>query len=330
MVTYRGEELKGRIWQSESGRYRLRLWYLNEDIQKSFKTESEALECLKELNEDMKTKRVRICIVCGKSFIPSHGRTSMCSEACREKHKSQYMKKYLPKNSKPQVVSPPITKVCPVCNKTFIRPKKGLQIFCSKKCQRSAARIRNGVMPRGTKYKKTCKFCGAEFTTEERQQMFCNKVCSSKFYYLSRAKKHQPKKAEQETKNQYAVVKSVTPNRKIEKRLSRKTVLSRIVPVQVEGDLISLASFGDLKLPSEVPADATSVTLSIFTPKGLSESSIASIKNEFFSALHTSEADMRKKNVRAYFVFATTPREASAELKIATGKKSAWRPVCFD
>ena len=43
-------------------------------------------------------KNKRKCIICGKEFQPTNGRSQTCSEECRKQKKAKYDKKYLKQN----------------------------------------------------------------------------------------------------------------------------------------------------------------------------------------------------------------------------------------
>lgn len=100
----------------------------------------------------------RICIVCGRTFIPRHGNASMCSGECRDTRKGLWTPDGVPR-------------VCLTCGEEFV-PRHHLSRTCSPECasirgkeNRKIEQRRRREEQRGT---LLCIDCGAGFQRRPR------------------------------------------------------------------------------------------------------------------------------------------------------------------
>lgn len=121
-------------------------------------------------------KKMHICVVCGKEFIPKRYDSKVCSKECL-KHFSS--KKYPIKDK--------ISK-CLICGKEFIKVKSN-QKTCCRECG-DKFRLNNYKIKAENKesfkkerklYIKYCKYCGNEFNTFYNHQLFCCSNCYELF-----------------------------------------------------------------------------------------------------------------------------------------------------
>lgn len=133
--------------------------------------------------------KVKICPVCGKSFIPKEtGQRKYCSPECRK-----YANKHLTieRNEGPRVIR---TFTCRQCNKTvLVRDTKDNRYkFCCSHCEKLYWKHSDKPKQSATKRTFICEECGktVEVTsTLDRRRKFCSRDCALK-YTQSKKREH--------------------------------------------------------------------------------------------------------------------------------------------
>lgn len=107
----------------------------------------------------------KACTICGKSFTPKNRKQQCCSSECANKKAHESMKKYY---------------LCQHCGKPFWKPNAFRMKYCSTECQRAAYALSHPKKekPMPTVYKRTCPWCGKEFETTLKYQIYCNSTCT--------------------------------------------------------------------------------------------------------------------------------------------------------
>lgn len=120
-------------------------------------------------------KKVK-CPVCGKKFIPVHGRM-YCSHECLVKASNEKAKANRPVRS--------YTRKCLICGKEFTATSYQ-QVYCSDKCRvkRNNNKIREAIIARLYTTKK-CLHCGKEFVGTPREK-YCSASCRIRYNYLKK------------------------------------------------------------------------------------------------------------------------------------------------
>lgn len=121
-----------------------------------------------------KKREKKICLYCGKEFIPKdpwHSKGIFCSAECRGAYNSRYFEEKRPKF------------ICPVCGKEFTLPK-GLSWKTNRKyCSHSCAVKGENNPRRSEKVKKRCAYCGKEFhviPAKAKRAKYCSAKCKLK------------------------------------------------------------------------------------------------------------------------------------------------------
>lgn len=128
----------------------------------------------KKLREQQKQEKERFCIMCGKSLKGTKN-VKYC-ESCKEKLTLQRKQE----KEKNKVV---VTKVCPVCGKTFEPDvhygNRERQVYCSPECQLKANAIRQKekIAKNHKVYDRVCPVCGKHFKTEHGRKKYDNLTC---------------------------------------------------------------------------------------------------------------------------------------------------------
>jgi hypothetical protein len=122
----------------------------------------------------------RVCRVCGRVFLASHGSMRLCGEACRRERNRYHLAKCL------ATLRPgPARKQCVICGTAFLagkteaRPRQSKT--CSAKCQ--VALVARHAAQRWLKTKagrtRICVECGAPFRATDRPQLkTCSESCA--------------------------------------------------------------------------------------------------------------------------------------------------------
>ena len=106
-------------------------------------------------------KSERICVICGKEYLPKDKEQQCCSPECARVKSQRTQRKYYP---------------CHHCGQLFWKPNAFRMKYCSRECQ-SAARPKK-EKPAATIYKRVCAWCGEEFETTIPHKIYCNSECS--------------------------------------------------------------------------------------------------------------------------------------------------------
>lgn len=79
-----------------------------------------------------KTENGRVCLICGKQYVPRNARQKYCSTACnREAQRRKDAEKYYQK--KEAIGERQVIKICPICGKEF-STDKSFKLYCSPEC----------------------------------------------------------------------------------------------------------------------------------------------------------------------------------------------------
>ena len=128
----------------------------------------------KKLREQKKQEKERFCTMCGTSLKGT--RNVKYCESCKEKLAVQRKQE----KEKNKVV---VTKVCPICGKTFEPDvhygNRERQIYCSSECQLKAnsLRQREKTARNHKVYERICPVCGKHFKTEHGRKKYDTLIC---------------------------------------------------------------------------------------------------------------------------------------------------------
>ena len=103
----------------------------------------------------------KVCLLCGKSFVPEKPSVKYCSRECY--YKSRLVNR--------------VEKICPICGKKFsVERKFSAQRYCSRQCAGKAITIHNP--------NKVCPVCGKAFTVtgSHTKQLCCSHSCGAKLW----------------------------------------------------------------------------------------------------------------------------------------------------
>ena len=120
-------------------------------------------------HRNSKSSSEKICLICGKNFVPAKSSVKYCSCECY--YKSAYTER--------------IKKLCPVCGKIFlVEQKKSSAKYCSCQCAGKATaklrRKKKSPQHRKTLPEKTCPICAKIFIPNNQKQTCCSKSCAAK------------------------------------------------------------------------------------------------------------------------------------------------------
>jgi predicted nucleic acid-binding Zn ribbon protein len=98
------------------------------------------------------SKRVLVCIKCGKTFLASNRQANQkyCSDACKYQQQLDRMRELHPERFKPRK--------CQVCGKTLDENNKG--VYCSSACRQKAWRERDRKKHPEKYEPRPCPICG--------------------------------------------------------------------------------------------------------------------------------------------------------------------------
>lgn len=117
----------------------------------------------------------KVCVFCGKSFIPKQKTQIYCSEICgdryrRKKARDEYAKR------KPK-------KICPVCGKKFQGTRERIT-YCSDECKKIGKHEVylkcQREMRRYYQQKVSCPICGKKFYRTRVLHKYCSDECREK------------------------------------------------------------------------------------------------------------------------------------------------------
>lgn len=106
--------------------------------------------------------KTKICVICGRDFIPSSPNRQTCSLECRGKLMSEKAKAVA--KQRPFQF---LTKICPICGKQFKTPLNRKHTYCSPECASKRAPLMVWVK---------CAVCGKDFLTPKNTKTA--KTCS--------------------------------------------------------------------------------------------------------------------------------------------------------
>jgi hypothetical protein len=113
-----------------------------------------------------RTKRKKVCPICGKDFETIKKSQICCSPECGSKQGHETLKEYF---------------TCKYCGKPFWCENAFRMKFCSRECRNAAIheqtieRHRNDPIP--IVYKRICPECGSEFVTIYSNHIYCSDAC---------------------------------------------------------------------------------------------------------------------------------------------------------
>ena len=82
-------------------------------------------------------KPTKVCVVCGKEFVPYHDAQKVCSYECSEKRREEY-----DATRDKHAIFDHAPRLCALCGKEFI-PKNRVNITCSAECSEQWRRLRD-------------------------------------------------------------------------------------------------------------------------------------------------------------------------------------------
>ncbi len=148
-------------------------------------------------------KRIKICPVCGKEFIPRHKNQVYCDDEMK-KQEIRFKKALEEKDKKEKATDEKEseikvrTKICPVCGKEFTPVAKHSK-YCSKECSDEVKRQYRARYYQQNRekyldyvaehqkpdtphvYTKVCPFCGKEFETTNNRKIYCSDECKNQY-----------------------------------------------------------------------------------------------------------------------------------------------------
>lgn len=110
-------------------------------------------------------REAKVCVICGKSFIPRKSSQQCCSSKCGNIKGHESMKHYYN---------------CQYCGKPFWRENAFRMKYCGEDCRKAALKELHPPKPPKEKrvYIRKCNCCGNTFETEYANQVYCSKECS--------------------------------------------------------------------------------------------------------------------------------------------------------
>ena len=118
------------------------------------------------LKKEFKKKEAKVCVICGKKFMPYRPQQQCCSNMCRHLLNRKY---------KEELVTPFVDKVCPICKRVFNtnNPRKR---YCSSACYDTYQEIRN-AHKKHNETERVCALCGKTFYSSHFMQKYCSHEC---------------------------------------------------------------------------------------------------------------------------------------------------------
>lgn len=103
----------------------------------------------------IRLKQINTCKICGIEFHPYNKEQIYCSTNCFNTIKSKHRRKR-------------VEHTCVICSKSFESGTWRDAKYCSKECWNK----------RNPQSVKTCPFCKQEFSTYQREQVYCSRSCA--------------------------------------------------------------------------------------------------------------------------------------------------------
>lgn len=120
-------------------------------------------------------QETKLCVVCGKEYVPTRSDAKTCSRECSLVHKARTAsEKSHQKQKAARMAMLAIPIPCPQCGKEFVRRRKN-QKYCCNACTNQAAKPKKKEKPI---YIRKCKVCGKEFETHLYNKATCSQDCS--------------------------------------------------------------------------------------------------------------------------------------------------------
>lgn len=109
----------------------------------------------------------KICVICGKTFLPKHSTQECCSTVCANKKSHETLKKH---NN------------CVVCGRPFWKPNAHRFKFCSAECRKQDWERSHPKRekPKPITYQRTCEWCGTTFESNNPNKKYCSDDCCYK------------------------------------------------------------------------------------------------------------------------------------------------------
>ncbi len=112
---------------------------------------------------------MRECSICGAEFEPVSIRNVVCSDACRQKRKNDYLRQW---RRKP--VAPPAPRPCAVCGQEF-QPRKRQHLVCSTVCRQKNHRKYFREWKESRREIRSCEVCGVQLP--KSRVKYCDQIC---------------------------------------------------------------------------------------------------------------------------------------------------------